>query len=403
MRTVQILPIVLLLVLIIGCTRDRDEFKPLVSDKNAVTIQLSNRKADYKLEPIKMSEFVDSVKFIQLEETGESLIGSINKIFFTATYVIVEDRQQNTVFFFDQNGKYLKKISRKGRGPGEYLSLSSCMFDERKQQLIIYDILAKKILFYDLFGNFVKEIPEFSENVIIRDIINLPNGHFLCYTPDLVGKVDAKYTGLWEVDADGRFLRNYFTYNIILPVAFKFESNFQQLQNKTISLVDQIHNDIYHYHNGVVEKYISYNIKGNKLWGLKGIDLAKNERNIMAFKTQEKGDYIITLWADEANQMLFSLFSKKDKEVRYWDAYYTYDAAIPGVLFVPVDSNRPDMLVCKLNGNIIDRYLADPNLPESVRKALEPYSSPITGSANPVLELLYIKQSPSTSRELMMF
>ena len=105
----------------------------------------------------------------------------------------------------------------------------------------------KKIFFYDLDGNFLKQIINFSENTVIRDIINLSNGHFLGYTYDLVGEVDKKYTGLWEVDAHGKFLHNYFTYNVKLPVTFREPPHFQRLSNGVKSLRDNTHNDIYHF------------------------------------------------------------------------------------------------------------------------------------------------------------
>ena len=387
--------ITLLSFLIAGCVRDKkDELKPIVNDKNATAIELFNNKADYKLEDIKMSEFVDSVKFIILEETDESIIKSINKIIFTQEYIIAVDKELRSIFFFEWNGKYVKKIARTGQGPGEYLSMLSCMFDEQKQQFMIFDIFARKMLFYDIHGNLIRGISEFSEKAVIRDIINLPDGNFLCYTYDGVGEVEEKYTGLWEVDADGKFLRNYFTYNVKIPVMHGGSPCFRQLPNGVVSLKDQIHNDIYHYNNGRVEKIISYNIKDSKLPELVNADVGmlKDKKNIMAFTVQEKGNYMITYWIVQPAQLMFSLFTKNNNKIRYWDAFYSYDATIPGVLHIPIDSNRPDILVCGLSRDAIDEYLADPNLPEAARNSLQILIPKIVESENPVLELLYIKK-----------
>ena len=142
--------------------------------------------------------------------------------------------------------------------------------------------------------------------------------------------VDEKYTGLWEVDAEGRFLRNHFIYSTILPVVFGRLSNFQQLSDETVTIRDQIHNDIYHYYNGAVERYIYYDIKGNGLSEMIGTEVYEEApRHLRAFTAQEKGNYIISLWIEEGSNRLFSLFSKKDKRVRYWDAFYSYDAVVP--------------------------------------------------------------------------
>jgi len=376
----------------LGCVSQKpDELKPFVNGRSVATIELSNNKSDYKMEPINMSEFVDSVKFIVLEETEECLIKSPYKIFFTPEQVIAVDRDLATIFFFDWNGKYIKKISRKGRGAGEYVSMASCMFDEQKQELLVYDMLAKKILFYDLSGNYLRDIPQFSDGVFINDIINLPNGHFLCYKYNDVGKADEKYTGLWEVDAEGQFLSNYFSYKVVLPFVHG-APHFQQIQNGVISLRDNTHNDLYHYHDGVVERYISYNIKGSKLPEQIGVTMALENKNIRASRSEEKGNYIVTLWVDEANQILFSLFSKRTKTVRYWDGYYSYDANIPGVMHYSITSNSSDILVCYLGKEDIDKHLANQNLPESTRSTLERQLKKMEKSENPVLELLYIKQ-----------
>ena len=398
----KIISIVLLCLLIAGCASNKiDELKPKVNDKNAITIELFNNKTSYRLEPIKMSEFVDSIKFIILEETKESLIKYPNKIFFTPEQIMVVDRDLGTIFFFDRNGKYLSKISKRGQGPGEYVSLSYCMFDEQKQQLIVYDNHVNKMLFYDFSGNLIREIFKFCEGTILRDIINLDNGNFLCYEFDGIGneRIDEKYIGLWEVDADGKFIRSYFTYNVKLPTTFG-STYLQRLHDGTISITDNYHQDIYHYKNEALEKYISYNIKGNKLPRYIGKTSRDGDMadmiNVRAYSHQEKGDYIITLWLDHKfprPQAFFSLFSKKDKKVlRYWDAFNSYDPAVPAVMSWMIDSNSSDILVCNLSINYIDEHLDNQNLPELVRDSLMSLSAKLGDSENPVLELLYIKK-----------
>ena len=407
MKTDRIISITLLYLLIAGCASNNsiDELKPKVNDKNAITIELFNNKADYKLEPIKMSEFVDSVKFIILEETNESLIKYPDRIFFTQEQIIVVDTDLGTIFFFDWNGKYIKKISKRGQGPGEYFGMS-CMFDEQKQHLIVHDNHLRKMLFYDMSGNLIREIPNFCEGTILRDVINLNNGNFLCYEFDGIEIVNEKYVGLWEVDADGKFIRSYFTYNVILPKFYGTKAYLQRLKDETISIRDNYHQDIYHYKNEAVEKYISYKIEGNKLPRYIGMTTRDGDpadmHNIHAYSHQEKGDYIITLWLDESFprvQTFFGLFSKTNREVlRYWDAFYSYDPAVPAVMSHPVDSNSPDIFVCALRsvseaaGIGINKYLSDKNIPEQTRNALESVVKELAKSENPVLELLYIKK-----------
>ena len=404
MKQEKLVTLIILCIYISGCVTFRtDELRPVVNNKNAVSIEIFNNRDNLQPGPINLSEFADSVAFIILEETDESLLSSqnINRVFFTSDYIIVVQNGHGAfgaIFFFDRNGKYVRQISRRGQGPGEYTSMWSVMFDEQNQQLIVYDMHPKRILFYDIYGNFIRDISNFSHGAVIRDITNLSNGHFLCYRFDaLGGNVDQRFNGLWEVDGNGNFLRNYFMYDVQLPVMFPGVPvpAFQTLTNGTVNLKDHIHNDIYNinYHKGTVEKYISYEIRGNKYINLIGADveMLRINRNITAWIVQEKGDYIITYWIDEERRLLFSLFSKKTKKIRFWDAFFSYDADIPGVIHLPVSSNSPNILVFTLDPDIIDDFLADSNLPESTRNQLSVLSQKVKGTENPILGLVYIK------------
>lgn len=63
----------------------------------------------------------DSIEVIKLETTDSCLIGFINKISFTDKYILVSDaRVSQKIYLFDKEGKFIRYISNKGSGPGEY-------------------------------------------------------------------------------------------------------------------------------------------------------------------------------------------------------------------------------------------------------------------------------------------
>ena len=69
--------------------------------------------------------------------------------------IIVRNRNQDgDLFIFDRNGKALRKINRKGQGGEEYVTILLTVLDEYNSEIFVCDNASKKIVVYDLFGNF---------------------------------------------------------------------------------------------------------------------------------------------------------------------------------------------------------------------------------------------------------
>ena len=64
------------------------------------------------------------VEFITLETSKPSRIGIIEKIIYHKELFYVHDRQQEKILVFNEHGKYIRTIGKKGRGKGEYISLA---------------------------------------------------------------------------------------------------------------------------------------------------------------------------------------------------------------------------------------------------------------------------------------
>lgn len=100
---------------------------------------------------IKLSDLIDSCRLIQLETTTESLIGSrISLLYIAEDHILVAD--QNGVYKFSENGKFLKKLLKTGRGPNEISSYASFHYYEKKNLLFIDNRLSSKgdILLYNV-------------------------------------------------------------------------------------------------------------------------------------------------------------------------------------------------------------------------------------------------------------
>jgi hypothetical protein len=93
-----------------------------------------------------LSEVAKDIDFIPLETTNECLIGK-SRMFFSDKYIVVADWQQDMIFLFDRNGKFIRKIGSKGQGPGEYID--PAMFVLSGDKLFLWDS-KMSMLCYDL-------------------------------------------------------------------------------------------------------------------------------------------------------------------------------------------------------------------------------------------------------------
>ncbi len=84
-----------------------------------------------------MSDFVDSVSYIRLENRSDALIWEIVNVYLTDDRVVVVDRKNEKVMVYDKAGNYISKVHRKGRGPGEYLNMSRAFIDDQNRVIIL--------------------------------------------------------------------------------------------------------------------------------------------------------------------------------------------------------------------------------------------------------------------------
>jgi hypothetical protein len=382
----------LLIIFFAGCKGKKEE----ISKDNIINIVIdtdNSKKAD-------ISEYIDSVRYIKLQTTDDNLISFIQKIFFLDDKIIVTDGQGRQILIFDEKGHFLNKIKKSGRGPGEYVAMRASLFDCASRSIIIYDGALFKMLFYTLDGKFIKEISKFNDNALIRDMINLPNGNFLCYTYDLTPKdVGEKASGLWEVDSSGNFVRSFFTIEELYPVLYNTSnSQFTLLPGGTISIKDAVWSHIYHFDDGdSLKKYISYEIKGNILNSLKGVSFS-TENYITSWTSQDKGNFVFTLWTN-FKERFFTVYSKKDgkniliyPEKMFWTERKIVEPA--GINFI--NSNNPNILVSAIIGDDIVDFLKDNNASAEIKNELQELIKGMSEAEitdmNPVLQILYVTQ-----------
>ncbi|MDR1154274.1 MAG: 6-bladed beta-propeller [Bacteroidales bacterium] len=99
-----------------------------------------------------------NVRYCPLETNRNCLIGHIDKALVRNNRIYVADfNKAIALFVFDMDGRFLFKIARMGKGPGEYLSFRD--FDIHDNgEIYMFDHFGKKFLVFDQTGAYLREL-----------------------------------------------------------------------------------------------------------------------------------------------------------------------------------------------------------------------------------------------------
>jgi len=122
-----------------------------------------------KSRQVYLSEIADTIEYIPLETTPESLLSRppYDWILYEKN-ILFFSQKKGIIKIFDSNGKYLSTFNRLGRGPQEYIRLGDPRIDNVSGKIIVNS--TNKVVEYSLNGEFIRNIT-LSE---YRKIDNIP-------------------------------------------------------------------------------------------------------------------------------------------------------------------------------------------------------------------------------------
>lgn len=103
---------------------------------------------------IKFDDLFSKVEIIPLETHDSCLIINIGKVFLCNRQLYVFDQIRPSLYVFDENGRFVKQISRMGNGPGEYQAISDVAIEENGIALVSP---FGSVLFYNIDGEFIEQ------------------------------------------------------------------------------------------------------------------------------------------------------------------------------------------------------------------------------------------------------
>ena len=242
MRRTSILFLTLIIAVLSACKGGANQNNGF----NGITLNVPLLKEQKTDKPTK-ADIIESFDTIRLEGTiQESFLGRVEDVKFSSDRVFV--MSTDVINIFDYDGKLLHTLLRKGRGPGEYLSLRA--FDILEDQRLIYalDNQGQQVIIYDFDCKYIRQIPLECWSTV--DFAVLPNGHMLLMNLMGYGSTER---GLYEADENGQNLHPLFEvaqdYNR-LSLGFKFLIHINDSVIGCMGLEDS--NYIYHYQNNAI-------------------------------------------------------------------------------------------------------------------------------------------------------
>ena len=189
MKHILIFAIVLLAAT--GCSQKQND--------GFITVDVTNSYSPKK--ELVLQDIMD-VKYIPLETNDEFITqGAVEAI--GEKYIIVKNYSDGNIFVYDRSGKAIRKINRKGQGGEEYISCSGITLDEENNEIFVDDHMSKKVLVYDLEGNFKRSFKQKQTggSRSYDNLFNYDKDNLICYdelnkdTPFLiVSKQDGSIT-----------------------------------------------------------------------------------------------------------------------------------------------------------------------------------------------------------------
>lgn len=297
-----------------------------VNNKNSFKLKTINIEAEnitnenIKSNKIRYANIISSksVDYIPLETTKNSLIGKIDKILLIKDRIYILDKKNSKgVFVFNKQGGFLFKIQNQGKGPGEFMKIIDFNYNESSNELEIFDIIKRKILIYNLKGEFIKEIEAINSHAFYP--IEKNERYF--YSKFLPNKEDLKLKNnyrLIKTNNKGDIINNFLSFKN--ETIFKsriintYNSFYPIKDSKKLLFIESYNNNIYEIDGESLN--IKYVLNFNNSNIPKDF-LESNINDKYIYVATKKLAYISNILYDDNEEMVFWYTKKYRRVVRY--------------------------------------------------------------------------------------
>lgn len=158
------------------------------------------------------NEILANIDPIQLETTSKSVIGRLTKGIVDSNNIYIMDFISQQLTKFNIDGKFIEKLGKRGKGPGEYRELRDvCITDD-----YVYCLDYKKIMYYDkVSGEYVGSLKFNTDdgfNPASLAVFDQSEYYLWNSNPDVWDKTSGDYFRMKKIKK-GKVVSQYFKYN----------------------------------------------------------------------------------------------------------------------------------------------------------------------------------------------
>ena len=145
-------------VTVLFCCCRCDSRKATITD-DVVHIDISK---DYPSKAINFNP-IRNREYVPLETTDDVLLGMYSYLeFISENYILMVENSAGNIFIFNRIGKIVSFFNHKGQGPEEYNSMWCVVFDEKNEEVFVFDNYGADergyILVYSILGEYKRRL-----------------------------------------------------------------------------------------------------------------------------------------------------------------------------------------------------------------------------------------------------
>lgn len=182
-------------LLAVGCTKKSKQDIGYSEESVAIPVFSSIDKVENDL-----SFVAEGIDIVKLETKSECLLtGQIIDMDVSSEYIFIAEI--GAIYQFDRGGRFIRKIGKNGRGPGEYPQVNGMQIDWKRKVIHVFPGKTRgKVMKYDFQGNFSGDVFFENEDFVSFDVVESNYVfHRFCFD-----KFNTDYQMLYLVDSMGR-------------------------------------------------------------------------------------------------------------------------------------------------------------------------------------------------------
>lgn len=203
-------------------------------NQNNNTSTISIHPSDLQFFSGPLEEILEIEKIVPLETKLGALLGGIYGFAQSESGILIRNKGNKSFFIYEEDGSFRAKISKEGKGPGEYIESYGQDWipseNSVKDEIVISDIYGNKLLFFSADGEFISEAKIQDR---LHSIASVSPQYIIGHQGRFPLRSENKVTPseLIVIDREGTEIKQFFPYTV--PLLFEYAGGFSQAINNS--------------------------------------------------------------------------------------------------------------------------------------------------------------------------